>query len=197
MELLSLLSNKIPELVIFIFIIAGNYVGDVFSCQLRHFFNNSMISKHIISYFILFIFVGFLGVEKPDPLNSLLVSLILYIIFIFLMRSHYIISLLVISIFIIIYILDSIDNQEKNNKNKKYKKIKKLLFIIAGTLALLGFAYKLHKTSLVFGKEWNMYNFLLGSRDQECFQPKFENEFSPLKKNNTPIKILKRLTEKQ
>tara|TARA_Y100000389_G_C17316304_1_gene440650 strand:- start:477 stop:935 length:459 start_codon:yes stop_codon:yes gene_type:complete len=152
-----------------------------------------MISKHIISYFILFIFVGFLGVEKPDPLNSFVVSLILYIIFIFLMRSHYIISLLVIGLFVTIYILDSIDNQEKN---KKYIKIKKLLFIISGMLALFGFAYKVHKTSSVFGKEWNMYNFLLGSRDQECFQPKFEKEFSPLK-NNTPIKILKRLTEKQ
>ena len=47
----------ISSLAIFLFIIGGNYVGDIYSCKLRRLFNNSMVSKHIIGYFILLLFV--------------------------------------------------------------------------------------------------------------------------------------------
>ena len=48
--------KTIIKLSIFLFIIAGNYVGDIYSCKLRHLFNEHMILKHILGFFIMLLY---------------------------------------------------------------------------------------------------------------------------------------------
>ena len=46
----------VSKLSIFIFIIAGNYVGDIYSCGLRHIFNEYMLlTKHTFKSHLTFI----------------------------------------------------------------------------------------------------------------------------------------------
>jgi hypothetical protein len=50
----------VSKLSIFIFIIAGNFSSDIFSCGLRQFLDRYMIIKHIVGFFIMLFFVGLL-----------------------------------------------------------------------------------------------------------------------------------------
>ena len=56
-------SKDMSKLSIFLFIIAGNYVGDIYSCGLRHLFNKYMFLKHIIGILIMIFFVGLTDVD--------------------------------------------------------------------------------------------------------------------------------------
>ena len=49
---ISQVSSLVSQLSIFLFIIAGNYAGDLYSCGLRHIFNEYMILKHIIGFLL-------------------------------------------------------------------------------------------------------------------------------------------------
>ena len=55
-EILNIGSSNVSKLAIFIFIIAGNYANDTFSCSLRHIIRDNMIAKHILGIFIVLIF---------------------------------------------------------------------------------------------------------------------------------------------
>ena len=57
-ESLTGFSQIVSKLSIFLFIIAGNYVGDIYSCGIRNFMKEYMFVKHIIGFFIMLFFVG-------------------------------------------------------------------------------------------------------------------------------------------
>ena len=116
----------ISSLAIFLFIIGGNYVGDLYSCNLRKLFNDSMLLKHVIGYFILLLFVG-ITQEELNVKEKMIFSGGLYIIFIIIMRAPYYISLLSGSAIIIMYLIGLyiIDLEKIDDKNsiELYKKI--------------------------------------------------------------------------
>ena len=66
----------VSKLSIFIFIIAGNFSGDIFSCGLRQFLDRYMIVKHIIGFFIMLFFVGLL-LEQANFITKIIESIIL------------------------------------------------------------------------------------------------------------------------
>ena len=65
-------SSIIAKLSIFLFIIAGNYIGDIYSCGLRHLFNEYMYVKHIIGIFIILtsgVLIAIRETLKDKPLS--------------------------------------------------------------------------------------------------------------------------------
>ena len=104
-SILTNLSLVVSKLSIFLFIIAGNYVGDIYSCGIRQFMKEYMIVKHIIGLFVMLFFVGLIQ-EKLTVQMRILQSVLLYIWFIFIMRAPMIITLIAILIICIIYIID-------------------------------------------------------------------------------------------
>ena len=111
-------SSNVSKLAIFIFIIAGNYAGDTLSCNLRSIIRDNMIAKHILGIFIVLIFIG-ISQEELDIFNKIILSIFLYIWYIFIMRSPTSITLTVIGIIIILYIIQEAINdlQKKINDN--------------------------------------------------------------------------------
>ena len=95
---LSLGSSYMSKLVIFLFIIAGNYVGDIYSCELRHYFNNHMLIKHIIGFLIMFVFVGSIE-HNINTVQKIGLSIIFYIWFLLIMRTNKIFTLAIIFFF--------------------------------------------------------------------------------------------------
>lgn len=176
----------ISSLAIFLFIIAGNYVGDLYSCKLRKLFNDSMLSKHIIGYFILLLFVG-ITQEDLNVKNKMLFSGGLYLIFIIIMRAPYYISLFSGIAIIIMYLIDlyiiDLRKIEDNLSVEMYKKINKNLFIFTLISSTVGIVVFIRQMKVKYKNKFSIYNFLIGSRDQECFS----------ESDNMPYKIKKRI----
>lgn len=190
-NILELGSQNISKLAIFIFIIAGNYANDTFSCSLRLLIRDNMIIKHIIGLFIVLIFIG-LTQEKMKIGNKILLSIILYIWYIFMMRSPRTITLIVIAIIITLYIMqehlndlklmidennDSLEEVDSKNIQLTIHNLTRLrnaLFIISVILSTFGFLYFYLYNKKSYKSNFKTYNFFLGMNDNECFA-KFGN----------------------
>tara|TARA_X000000368_G_scaffold407810_1_gene387685 strand:- start:5974 stop:6600 length:627 start_codon:yes stop_codon:yes gene_type:complete len=191
---LSGFSQTVSKLSIFIFIVAANFVGDIFSCGLRHFMEENMILKHIIGLLIMIFFVGLMQ-EKLSIQKKFTQSILLYLWFIFIMKSPVIITIASIIIIIIIYIIDLYitdlklkleENKEINEENSKlitqYSNINNFLFIISLILSITGTFIYIYILKRNFGKKFNVARFLLGTRDQECFKKDIRVKF-----HNNPL----------
>ena len=185
-------SQIVSKLSIFLFIIAGNYVGDIFSCGIRNFMKEYMFVKHIIGFFIMLFFVGLVQ-DKLNIREKISHSIILYLWFIFIMRAPTIITIFTIFIICIIYIIDLYindlntklnENKEINEKNSKqiefYKNINTFLFIISFIISIFGTIIYIYILKKNLGNKFNIISFLLGTRDQECFNKQIKKKF----KNN-------------
>jgi hypothetical protein len=183
------ISKIVSKLTIFLFILGGNFVGDLYSCSLRYILNEYMFIKHILGIFIMIFFVGLLQ-EDISLLERINQSFFLYAWYIFIMRSPVLITIISIIIICIIYFLflyieelrkNLNDNKNVDNKNITTNKIDNLLFInnslfiFSFVLSLIGTIYSFN----IFNKysKLNIIYYILGSRDQECFNKKQHNKF--------------------
>ena len=206
---ISSFSSIIGNLSIFLFIIAGNYAGDLYSCTLRHIFNEYMILKHIIGLFIMLFFVGLLQ-KNITLFEKIIQSTGLYLWFITIMRSPSIITLFVIVMICILFLLNIYIEDLKNNINIKkentnieetskkinyLQNIMDILFLITFFISLIGTIIFIIILKKSLGDNFDVYNFLLGSSDQECFTNKtykiFKNNpfFFEWNKNNINNKV--------
>tara|TARA_Y100000591_G_scaffold325906_1_gene347596 strand:+ start:1466 stop:2074 length:609 start_codon:yes stop_codon:yes gene_type:complete len=183
----------VSKLSIFIFIIAGNFSSDIFSCGLRQFLDRYMIIKHIIGFFIMLFFVGLL-LEEANFITKIIESIILYIWFILIMRSPTIITICVLICICIIYLLSlykkdlelKLEKNEENNdeisKNIDFiTQISNSLFIISFLITIIGMISYLIILKNNDKANFSIINFLLGKKYKECFSRNINNRF---KKNN-------------
>ena len=186
-------SKHISKLSIFLFIIAGNYVGDIYSCSLRHLFNKYMFLKHIIGILIMIFFVGLTDADL-SMYEKIFQSILLYLLFIFIMRTPMIITMVIILIIAIIYLLhlylddlnkenengldnNGLDNSDEQNKNPTklqqdiqfYTNLIQYLVYLIIFLSVGGTFFYIIHLKYKLKNNFNILNFILGSRDQECF----------------------------
>lgn len=181
-------SSNISKLAIFIFIIAGNYANDTFSCTLRKLIKDNMLIKHTLGIFIVLFFIG-ISQDEMTILSKLGLSVFLYIWYIFIMRSPLSIILVVICIIIIMYILqehlndlnaqlsDKTNMKEVDTKNTQdniayYSLIRNILFVTSVILSTFGFVSFLWISKQNFKEKFSIYKFLIGINDSECFKTK-------------------------
>ena len=187
-ESLTSFSQIVSKLSIFLFIIAGNYVGDIYSCGIRNFMKEYMFVKHIIGFFIMLFFVGLV----QEKLN-ITQSIILYFWFVFIMRAPTIITMTAIFLIAIIFIIDLYisdlktklqENKEINEKNneliEQFTSINNFLFVISFFISIMGTSIYIYILKRNLGKKFDIIRFLLGTRDQECFSKNILKKF----KNN-------------
>ena len=206
-ESLTGFSQIVSKLSIFLFIIAGNYVGDIYSCGIRNFMKEYMFVKHIIGFFIMLFFVGLVQ-EKLTITQRISQSFILYFWFIFIMRAPTIITMSAIFLIGIIYIIDLYisdlktkldENKEINEENSKlieqYTNVNNFLFLISFLISIIGTSVYIYILKRNLGKKFHIVDFLLGTRDQECFSKdilkKFKNNplFYDIKKARKGVAI--------
>ena len=191
-ESLTGFSQIVSKLSIFLFIIAGNYVGDIYSCGIRNFMKEYMFVKHIIGFFIMLFFVGLVQ-EKLNITERISQSFILYFWFIFIMRAPTIITMSAIFLIGMIYIIDLYisdlktkleENKEINEENNKlieqYTSVNNFLFVISFLISIIGTSVYIYILKRNLGKKFHIVGFLLGTRDQECFSKDILRKF----KNN-------------
>ena len=185
-------SKHISKLSIFLFIIAGNYVGDIYSCSLRHLFNKYMFLKHIMGILIMIFFVGLTDINL-SIYEKIYQSILLYLLFIFIMRTPMIITMVIILIIAIIYLLhlylddlhkenengldNGLENNDEQNKNPAklqqdiqfYTNLIQYLVYLVIFLSVGGTLFYIIHLKYKLKNNFNILNFILGSRDQECF----------------------------
>lgn len=186
-EIMNVGSSNVSKLAIFIFIIAGNYANDTFSCSLRHIIRDNMIAKHILGIFIVLIFIGF-SQEDLDIQNKLILSVGLYVWYIFIMRSPIVITIIVIMIIIILYIMQEaindleklikdnsseVDSKDSQIKINIYSQIRNALFLISIMLSTVGIIIHYSKSKKQFKEKFSNFQFLVGENDKVCFNRKY------------------------
>ena len=123
---------------IFLLIISGNYLGNLFPCQVQYQFENNMYLKHFLGFFTLLFFVILTLPEKYDNEGNKIpefrylgeiikICLFLYVFFLILSKTPYYIWLFVFILTAIVYLLElkktdfikeNID-EEKDSKGKQ------------------------------------------------------------------------------
>ena len=180
-ESLTGLSQIVSKLSIFLFIIASNYVGDIYSCGIRTLLKKYMIIKHIFGFFIMLFFVGLVQ-EKLKINERIFQSVLLYLWFIFIMRSPTFITFITIIIIALIYLIDLYvldiknkldENEEINEENnkliEKYTTVNNVLFVISFFLSVIGTCFYIYFLKTNLGNEFNIIKFIFGITDEECF----------------------------
>jgi len=185
-DILSLGASNVAKLAIFIFIIAGNYANDTFSCSLRILIRDNMIIRHLIGFFIVLIFVGFSD-KNQGIFSKIQLSLFLYVWYVFIMRSPIYITITVIFIIVFLYIMqeyikdmqtllkDSSTDKKVDNKNiqmrlQYFMLVRNILFSISVILSTIGFGYYFLQNKQLYKSKFNIKKFIIGISDQECLK---------------------------
>jgi len=166
-------SQQISKLALFIFIISGNFVSDVFSCSLRKILHENILVKHLVAFFILLLFVG-LEDTGTTMLNKIFMSVGLYAWFIFIMRSPLIVSTIVTVSIVTMYIIQGFINDYENiGKTTDFLvQTRNTIFVCSFLLSLIGFIYFTLQTRAVFKNDFSIYKFIVGLNNKECFNSK-------------------------
>jgi len=177
------LDDKIPLYSIFVLflIISASFITELFPCKVRKVLTDNIYIKHFFGLLTMLFFVVLTTpIKNSNVLAIVLKSFLVYIIFIFVTKTHHIffITIMVLLGFIYLLILkkyelkDNIDNEkddiEKNKLTNYYDNfvlINNTLFIIVIILIIVGFLIYYGEKKYEYKKDFNFIVFLLGKTD--------------------------------
>ena len=156
---------------LFIFIISGNYLGQLLGCRLIYLLNENIITKHILGFITLFLTLAFTIDLNTSLIKLFNISCILYILFILSSKTTKYINYLLIFIFLISFIIQLYKDRLKKKKiiNKNEKKhleyIEKynnyIVKIIIGLL-IIGVLIYIGEQKRSYKENFNYYTFFVG-----------------------------------
>ena len=159
---------------LFIFIISGNYLGELLGCRLIYLLRENIITKHLLGFLTLFLTLAF-TIDLNKSLTKLFqVSIILYIIFILSSKTTKYINYLLIIIFIFSFIIqlykDRLKIKLKKNKIDKneikylkyIEKYNNYIFKIIIGLLIIGILIYIGEQKRSYKENFNYYTFFIG-----------------------------------
>ena len=160
-------------ILLFLLIISGNYIGNLFSCRIQDYFESSIFAKHSIAFMSLYFFVILAEpkLQEVNPIITLFLSIPLYFYFLILAKSEASVFLLTIVILIILMISHNYENYLKkkikhNNFEFIYLKyvtiIKKVLIGFIIFITLIGFLVYLGMKKVEYKEKFNFKTFIFG-----------------------------------
>jgi hypothetical protein len=179
----------IPSYSLFILflIISGGYIAELLPCKLQRVFKENIYLKHFCSLLILIFLVNITDpAEKKVQLSRIILkSIILYIFFIFIIKTNYKFFISIIIILCFIYLLelkkqeysDDIETLEKNNTSNELEvlslkkktdiliTIQNILFGIIIICIIIGFLSYLGEKKYQYKNKFNFITFLIGKPD--------------------------------
>ena len=160
-------------ILLFLLIISGNYIGNLFSCRIQEYFDTSIFAKHSIGFISLYFFVMLAEpkLQELNPINTLLLSMPLYFYFLILAKSEASIFLIIIVLLVILMVSHVYENYIKKKENlskvesvylNKVNIIKKVLIGLIVVITLLGFLVYLGMKKIEYEDKFNFNKFLFG-----------------------------------
>ena len=176
------LNNQRSSMALFVFllIISGNYLGNLFPCRVQHLLENNILLKHFLGYFTLLFFVLLtlpdrdtdVGVFSQSLIELMSGSFIVYIYFIILSKTPSIIWLIVFFISTLIYVLELHKNDYDKHKDKKFYyffkniqnivNVQTILFNSAVVLTIAGFFIYMGEKKFEYKNKFSYLTFIFG-----------------------------------
>lgn len=163
------LGNKLmpainAEVLLFILLISGNYIGELFSCGLQKTLTNNRFCKHILGIFSLYLVITtLLNTKLLNPLQYAAISFLMYCWFVIMTLTPKKYTFAIMSILVFLYILNDVDVYYNFLEERDKFYLYSISFAIAIGLSFIGF-YKLYNAKKnQFGSRFNLYNFIFGT----------------------------------
>jgi hypothetical protein len=161
---MSILNFDITPLFIFYVTLGGNFVAQLFPCQVQKLFTENIYYKHFLAFFILF-FAIVLTSEHTQTISSTIFSktIMLYALFIVLTRMDKNFFLLFFVLLCIKFIIiNETEHARDASLKEKYDKINKGLDYALIFTGITGFILYYGEKRYEYGKRFNFSTFLLG-----------------------------------
>ena len=158
------LDFDINPLFIFYVTLGGNFVAQLFPCQVQKLFTENIYYKHFLAFFILF-FAIVLTSDQSEKISTTLFSktLFLYSLFIILTRMDKNFFLMFfVALCIKFIIINELSHTKDNTLKDKYNKINKILNYVLISIGIIGFILYYGEKKYEYGKRFNFLTFLLG-----------------------------------
>jgi len=166
-------------MLLFLLIVSGNYIGNLFSCRIQTAFSSNVYAKHIIGFISLYFFIILVdpNLERINPLKTLALSIPIYFYFLILSKSEAPIFLVIIFLLIFLVMVNSYHNylNIKKVENKYLSKketfiveniviVKKLIIGIIFILTVIGFLVYLGMKKVEYEGEFKLISFIFGTK---------------------------------
>jgi hypothetical protein len=163
---LSYFENGLNGIFLFMIIILGSYIENMFPCGFQKLFNRNIYCKYILSFFMLFIAIIISNDKLSKNKNIFFlfgITGLLYLWFLFMtkMNVYFFISLIVVLFGLYAYIEYSDTNKLEEKDKKTYDIIKLTLFILAIVITVVGFLLYYGEKKYEYKKmfSWNTFFF--------------------------------------
>jgi hypothetical protein len=165
--------EKIPIYTIFILIliISANFLAQIFPCKIQKILNCNMYVKHIFSFLTLMFFVILSApIGGSMRVNDILMkAFILYIFFIILTKTNYIIFMIIIILLGTLYLiilkineLKESNNNDKNELEEKLNNIYNYISYIILILLIIGFLMYMGEKKYEYKNKFEYRKFIFG-----------------------------------
>lgn len=161
---MTFMDFDINPLFIFYVTLGGNFVAQLFPCQVQKLFTENIYYKHFLAFFILF-FAIILTSEKSEKITSVIFSktILLYALFIILTRMDKNFFLIFFVMLCIKFItVNEISNTHDAILKEKYDILNKGLNYALICTGIVGFILYYGEKRYEYGKRFNFSTFLLG-----------------------------------
>ncbi len=161
-------SPNLIAIFIFVLVVSGNYLGELFPCQVQRIFNNSMIIKHTLGFMTLLFFVVLTIPEMQEQEQMLGYTGLVYLWFILMSKCYYTIWFLVFGLVGVIYILQMYErslqkeDKEKENKQMMINTGKKYLTVGVIILTIFGFLIYMGAKKREYKGKFQYFTFVFG-----------------------------------
>ena len=161
-------------------IISSGFVGDILNCKYQRTIVNNIYMKHLVAFLTLYFLNSNLFTDEDHPINKLLNCIILYIIFIMIMRLNLKFTGIVLILIFIIHLLHQHYTFYRENPDKieNYKLVIKLHYVIriisivTLIISIIGLIINIKQRKIEYGKDFNLNKFILGNLKCENIEKK-------------------------
>jgi len=199
----SKIAPKMIAIFVFVLILSGNYLGQLFPCKVQNIFDENIYVKHILGYLTLVFFVTLTIPELKNSKSLLFLTLSIYFGFLITSKTYYTYWFLIFGLLGIIYVLDKYDeaipekvedkeesegNKEESEGNKEGNKFKSMILqaqhilsFVVGILTLLGFTTYMGYKKFEYKDKFSYLTFLFGKPNCGGIHHQFPGYFKSLK----------------
>ena len=161
-------------------IISSGFVGDILNCKYQRTIVNNIYMKHLVAFLTLYFLNSNLFTDEDHPINKLLNCILLYIIFVIIMRLNLIFTGIVLFLIFIIHLLHQHYTFYRKNPDKieNYKLVIRLHYfiriisIVTLIISIIGLIINIEQRKKEYGNDFNLSKFILGNLKCENIEKK-------------------------
>ena len=159
-------TNFINPLFLLFLTISGNFLAQLFPCQVQELFTTSIFHKHILAFFTLFFAIVLSSDDTKDLTLLFRKTILLYLLFVLITRMDKNFFLLFLFILASKYLLEKqIENLPKDTPEEtlnNYNKMNKMLQYTLIIIGIIGFLIYLGEKKYEYGTDFDFSTFIFG-----------------------------------